>query len=135
MADKHSTLCALPLLQLRGRNQQDKKLWDAAVEDALAELGARDFFDAPPPIVTAEGKPRSKRDLLITQHLQLLNAAFCDFYANIANCSTVPPECGERDGTDPLSFLQLFKTRQLSLLMGTTALQTLSLSRASAFAW
>ena len=48
------------------------------------------FFDAPPPIMTAEGKPRSKRDLLITQHLQLLNAAFCAFYTthapdNIAN--------------------------------------------------
>ena len=53
--------------------------------------GALFFFDAPPPVVTAEGKPRSKRDLLITQHLQLLNAAFCAFYR--AHCGAQPAEC------------------------------------------
>ena len=53
--------------------------------------GALFFFDAPPPIMTAEGKPRSKRDLLITQHLQLLNAAFCAFYTT--HCGAQPAEC------------------------------------------
>ena len=57
----------------------------------LCLAGALFFFDAPPPIVTAEGKPRSKRDLLITQHLQLLNAAFCAFYR--AHCGAQPAEC------------------------------------------
>ena len=43
------------------------------------------FFGTPPPPRDAStGKLRSKRDLLITQHLQLMNAAFCNFYA--ANC-------------------------------------------------
>ena len=41
--------------------------------------------------MTAEGKPRSKRDLLITQHLQLLNAAFCAFYTT--HCGAQPAEC------------------------------------------
>eukprot|EP00964_Phaeocystis_antarctica_P114773 scaffold78728_cov57-Phaeocystis_antarctica.AAC.4 len=59
----------------------------------LCLAGALFFFDAPPPVVTAEGKPRSTRDILITQHLQLLNAAFCGFYRT--HCGAQPAErCG-----------------------------------------
>ena len=57
----------------------------------LCLAGALFFFDAPPPVVTAEGKPRSTRDILITQHLQLLNAAFCGFYRT--HCGALPAEC------------------------------------------
>ena len=40
-----------------------------------------------------------KKDALTLEHLATLNAAFCEFYATRANCSVLPAQCGERDGT------------------------------------
>lgn len=45
----------------------------------------------------------SKKDALTLEHLATLNAAFCDFYAFHANCTSLPAECGHRDGTRTLS--------------------------------
>lgn len=39
-------------------------------------------------------EPMSKRDALAQEHLSMLNAAFCKFYARIG-CSNVPTRCGE----------------------------------------
>ena len=54
---------------------------DLAASGSLAQV----FFAQPPPPYRRDGSPRSKRDLLCIEHLQMLNEAFCRFYA--ARCS------------------------------------------------
>ena len=48
-----------------------------------------------------------KKDALTLEHLATLNAAFCEFYATRANCSVLPPKCGERDATGSAYLAQL----------------------------
>ena len=57
------------------------------------------FGTPPPPRNAATGALRSKRDLLILQHLQLMNAALCSFYAARCDGFVAQLDCpAEPDG-------------------------------------
>ena len=43
-------------------------------------VGTPFFFDTPPPPYRSDGSARSLRDVLCIEHLQIMNAALCDFY-------------------------------------------------------
>ena len=49
------------------------------------------FFSTPPPPFYEDGMPRSRRDVLCIEHLQLLNAGLCEFYKQ--RCGGEPITC------------------------------------------
>ena len=48
----------------------------------------------------------SKKDALTFEHITIMNAAFCEFYARHANCSHLPKECGERETAKGSTYLR-----------------------------
>ena len=49
------TLSALPNIKPRAKNEEQKMVWDAAVDVALEKLGDEDFFTSPPPSADDHG--------------------------------------------------------------------------------
>lgn len=57
----------------------------------------------------------SKKDALAIEHLAVMNAAVCDYYARHANCTTMPPRCRALDDGHANVFVQQLEAVRPSL--------------------
>jgi len=86
-----------PMIMHYGAAYQLGKAYFNKMEHTKLKLETCPNFLFPDPQIESIGQ-LNKKDALSLEHLSMMNAAFCRFYADI-NCTYLPSRCGDADGS------------------------------------